>query len=174
MELKRLTSKDHPLYRRCMEGYAVSFPPHEQRETASQCAILSHPAYHFDCILEDEALCGCLLYWETADFIYVEHFFILPEQRNGGIGAKALDLLGQKGKCVILEIDPPVDDVSIRRRGFYERCGFVENPWPHIHPPYHKGNRGHDLVVMSRPAPLTEEAYQRFFTYLCGTVMAGV
>ena len=29
---------------------------------------------------------------------------------------------------MILEIDPPVDDISIRRRGFYERSGFVENP----------------------------------------------
>ena len=25
---------------------------------------------------------------------------------------------------VILEIDPPTDPVSIRRKGFYERCGY--------------------------------------------------
>lgn len=173
MELKRLTSPDHPLCRRCMEGYAVSFPVHEQREELSQRVILSHPEYHFDCIMEDGELLGCLLYWETASFIYTEHFFILPEKRNSGAGARALDLLGQKGKCVILEIDPPVDEVSIRRRGFYERCGFVSNPYPHIHPPYHKSNRGHDLVVMSRPVLLTQEQYQAFFAYLCDTVMAG-
>ena len=35
------------------------------------------------------------------------------------------------------EIDPPTGDISRRRKGFYERGGFVENPYPHIRPPYH-------------------------------------
>ncbi|MBQ8390458.1 MAG: GNAT family N-acetyltransferase [Oscillibacter sp.] len=171
MELKRLTSAEHPLFARAMEGYGVSFPLHEQRERDSQRAIMGHPEYHFDLILEGEALLGCLLYWEIGEFIYVEHFFILPEKRNGGCGAQALELLAGKGKCVILEIDPVVDEISRRRKGFYERCGFVENPYPHVHPPYHAGNKGHSLVVMSCPEELSEELYQKFFHHLCHTVM---
>ena len=37
---------------------------------------------------------------------------------------------------MVLEIDPPEDPVSRRRKGFYEGLGLVSNPWPHIHPPY--------------------------------------
>lgn len=39
---------------------------------------------------------------------------------------QALALLAADGLPVILEIDPPLDAVSIRRRGFYQRCGFKE------------------------------------------------
>lgn len=36
---------------------------------------------------------------------------------------------------VLLEIDPVVDAVSEARLGFYKKCGFLENPYPHVHPP---------------------------------------
>ena len=81
------------------------------------------------------------------------------------------ELCGQ-GIPVILEIDPPVDEISIRRQHFYERCGFAKNPFPHVHPPYRKGFRGHPLVVMSAPGALTQETYDRFAGYLQNTVMS--
>ena len=65
-----------------------------------------------------------------------------------------------------------MDDVSIRRKQFYTRCGFVENPYHHIHPPYHRGNQGHELVVLSSPAAISGEEYQRFRDYLERRVMA--
>ena len=151
MHFERLTSADDPRFSATMEGYAVSFPPHEQREPASQRAIMTDPAYRF---------------------IYVEHFFILPHLRGHACGSRALALLGGRGKTVILEIDPPADDVSLRRRGFYERAGFHENPYRHVHPPYHAGNRGHDLVVMSYPRAISEEEYRAFADYLAARVMA--
>ena len=49
-------------------------------------------------------------------------------------GAKALEELGRDGKTVVLEIDPPVDEIARRRQGFYQRCGFAVNPYPHVHP----------------------------------------
>ena len=72
---------------------------------------------------------------------------------------------------LILKIDPPVDDISIRRKNFYERCGFVENPYSHTYPPYHVGNHGHDLVIMSSPKMLTPNEYDVFFSFLENTVM---
>ena len=145
MHFERLTSADDPRFSAAMEGYAVSFPPHEQREPASQRAIMTDPAYRFNLIYNGGAPVGAMLYWETETFIYVEHFFILPHLRGHACGSRALALLGGRGKTVILEIDPPADDVSLRRRGFYERAGFHENPYRHVHPPYHAGNRGHVL-----------------------------
>ena len=46
MHFERLTSADDPRFSAAMEGYAVSFPPHEQRQTASQRTILQNAEYH--------------------------------------------------------------------------------------------------------------------------------
>lgn len=84
-----------------------------------------------------------------------------------------LALLAAEGKPVILEIDPPVDDLSHRRQGFYERAGYHANPYAHVHPPYHAANCGHALVVMSYPGALSADTYAAFAYYLQHTVMAG-
>ena len=120
---------------------------------------------------DGEPFVGLVLYWETPDFLYVEHFCILPELRNRHYGQRILAALGKRSKTIILEIDPPTDEISVRRKGFYERCGFVENPYLHVHPPYHRGNHGHELVVMSCPERLTPEEYAAFSGYLSGEVM---
>ena len=171
MRLERLTDKNHPMYHNALALYSISFPDYEQRERTSQDKILKDDEYHFDLIDDGEAFIGLALYWETECFIYVEHFCILPEMRNKGYGKNVLGLLGKKGKKVILEIDPPVDDISIRRKGFYERCGFAENPYPHVHPPYHQGNAGHDLVIMSFPEEIELSEYVHFKDYLECRVM---
>ena len=149
MRIERMTTREQPLYERAMELYRGSFPPHELREEPSQQKILNDPAYHFDLLFDGGQFVGEVLYWEIAGFFYIEHFCILPELRNRHYGQAALELL--HSTPLILEIDPPVDAISIRRKGFYERCGFVPNPYRHIHPPYHRGNSGHELVVMSYP-----------------------
>ena len=47
MTFERIPSPSHPLYAEAMALYGISFPAHEQRETPSQTAILTHPDYHF-------------------------------------------------------------------------------------------------------------------------------
>ena len=172
MYFERITDARYPMYRTAIELYQKSFPLHEQREKTSQERILRHPDYHFTLVYDEKVLVGLVLYWEAA-FLYVEHFCILPELRNRHYGQRILAELGKQGKTIILEIDPPVDEISARRKGFYERCGFAENPYPHVHPPYHQENRGHELVVMSCPKEITPEEYDAFSEYLNGEVMEG-
>lgn len=174
MEFRRLTAAGGEAYQKALALYEGSFPLHEQREASSQRAILEEDAYHFDLIFDGDIWAGILLYWDAGDFLYVEHFAILPQLRGRQYGQRALELLRAKGKTVILEIDPPVDDVSIRRRGFYERAGYTANPFAHVHPPYRAGFAGHPLVVMSCPQALTQAAYSAFARYLADVVMAGV
>ncbi len=171
MRFERLSSKEHPMYQKAMELYSISFPPHEQREPASQGKIVTDDEYHFTLIYDEDLFIGLVLFWETKSFLYVEHFCILPEMRNKKYGQKALNLLAQRQKTVILEIDPPVDTISIHRKGFYERCGFVQNPYSHIHPPYHKRNTGHNLVILSYPGRITQAQYDAFQYYLEKHVM---
>ena len=175
MRFVRLTTAQDPRYLTALALYGASFPLHEQRLTASQQSILHEPAYQFRLLYEEEELVGILLCWEADSFLYVEHFAISAEKRSCGCGARALAALEReceaKGKTVILEIDPPEDGISCRRKAFYERNGFCENPYPHIHPPYRPGNEGHRLTVLSCPGTLTQQAYDGFYRYLCDTVM---
>lgn len=169
MVFERITGPEHPLYEDAIHLYKISFPPYEQREEMSQTDILRNPAYHFDVVCDGGTFVGEILYWDIDGFLYIEHFCVLPAMRNKRYGQKILAALQERP--LILEIDSPVDEVSRRRKVFYQRCGFVENPYSHIHPPYHKGHEGHGLVVMSSPNALTPEEYETFQRALRDTVM---
>lgn len=123
---------------------------------------------------DEDVFVGLILYWEQEQFIYIEHFCILPEMRNKQYGQKTLALLAKQGKTLILEIDPPENDISKRRKGFYERCGFRENFFTHIHPPYHKENEGHHLVIMTCPKQISKDMFDTFSHYLKNRVMKNV
>jgi hypothetical protein len=72
---------------------------------------------------------------------------------------------------VILEIDPPVDSISIRRKDFYLRLGFHENKYQHYHPAYRKQNAPHELVILSYPRNISDMEYTKFNEYLKKTIM---
>lgn len=171
LKFERIVDAGHPYYEDAIELYKISFPAHEQRKKESQIEILSDPRYHFDAVFDDGVFVGEILCWNIGEFLYVEHFCVMPNMRNRHYGQRILAAL--QDKPMILEIDPPVDEISIRRKGFYERCGFVANPYAHIHPPYSEKNEGHSLVVMSSPKELTLEEYEVFNRGLCDMVMAG-
>lgn len=171
MRFERLTTTDHGMYTEAMELYKASFPFHEQREAASQADIINNGDYQFNLIYDGNKFIGLILCWETVHFIYVEHFCVLPAERNKKYGQKALELLGRKGKPVILEIDPPIDELSTRRKAFYERVGYAANRYEHVHPAYHKDCPGHPLIVMSYPEGISKDQYSEFAQYLKTVVM---
>lgn len=90
MDFHRVTATADPLYAPAMALYRASFPSHEQRQTASQEAILSHPDYHFLVLTEQGAPVGILLNWDTPHFRYIEHFAISPALRGRSFGSRAL------------------------------------------------------------------------------------
>lgn len=172
MDFIRLHSGEDPLFVPLFSLYQSSFPLHEQRRPGDQLAALSHPDYHCMAITEDGAFCGLLMTWESPDLIYVEHFAVSPDRRGSGLGSRVLEKLRRAPQPLILEIDPPEDDISIRRRRFYERAGFVLSDIPHIHPAYRKDCASHRLALMSSPGPLTPALAGAFRRYLSGVVMA--
>ena len=98
MRIERLTDKHHPMYPAALALYGSSFPHHEQREAASQEAILQDEEYCFGLLYDEDAFVGLALYWETETFLYLEHFCILPEKRNRRYGQRGLELLLRSGK----------------------------------------------------------------------------
>ena len=170
MKLVRIKNSGHEKFPEATALYAASFPLHERREDESQRAVLDDEEYHFNLLFEGETFLGLLLCWETERFIYVEHFCILPEMRGKDYGGRALALLSKMGRSVILEIDPPEDDISIRVCTDHIKSAMFMIA-DGVIPSYRRGFDGHRLVVMSSPAPLSDDGYKDFFRYLCERVM---
>lgn len=171
MRFERIRTGEDPRYGGAMALYQRSFPIFEQRCLQAQLAVMPQEEYRFTLLYEGKDFAGLLLYWETDSFCYVEHLCILEAMRGKGCGSRALAFLREKGKKIILEIDPPADPVSQRRQRFYERAGYRANPYPHVHPPYRTEYAGHPLVVMSCPSVLEQQEYEAFDSYLRNTVM---
>lgn len=166
MRIERLSEKNRHIYDKAIKLYKDSFPAEERRDDEEQNRVLKKEDYHVDFIMDDDEFFGIMFYWETESFIFLEHFSILPEFRNKGMGAKALNLLKSKGKRLILEIEPPVDSITIRRYEFYKRNGFVMTPHHHIQAKYHIGDEDLELKILSYPDALTVEQYLSFQNYM--------
>ncbi|MDO5297972.1 MAG: GNAT family N-acetyltransferase [Clostridia bacterium] len=171
LELIRCRDPHHPLMQQAMTLYRSSFPQHELRLWPDQEDALQEDAYHFEFAMLDGRLAGLILYWTLGDMLYIEHFCVMPALRGRGIGQRILALLARQGRLTVLEIDPPVDALSIRRKGFYERCGYVANPFSHVHPPYQTAYAGHELVLMSHPCAISEAEFDAFTRGLREDVM---
>lgn len=93
MNFKIIKSTECTEYNAAADLYEISFPEHEQRLERSQREIMNSDEYKYTLIYDGENFIGEILCWETSDFIYVEHFCILPEKRGLKYGAKALEML---------------------------------------------------------------------------------
>ena len=172
MELVRLSDKykSYAIFARKL--YEISFPIEEKRDNLEQCRVEKNPDYHFDLIMEGDEMLGIALYWQTPSLLFLEHFAILPEKRNGGIGSKALKLIKQKGKPVLLEIEPLKDDITTRRLGFYTRNGFKLNPYFHLQAKLKKGDNDVELKVLTYPEIISKEVYLQFIDYMNSEISA--
>lgn len=168
---ERIHSQKHYLFEQAFELYQESFPIFEQRRRCDQVDVLSDSAYHFNLVLCENELLGILLTWQVEDYIYIEHFAISSGKRGQNIGTRVLEYLKSgSGKPIILEIDPPNDSISLKRKAFYEKVGFVESDLMHKHPPYQLGWEAHALKIMSYPS-ISDQTYDSFKCYLDNHIM---
>lgn len=134
--------------------YEEAFPRNEKRDIEGQRAILDDNNY--DILLQREGgiALGFLAYWKLGRFHFVEHLAVSRESRGKGVGGRLIQAILRMGKPVVLEVEPPEDEVKRKRIVFYERHGFVLNDHPHIQPPLAKGANPVVLKWMSSPSPL--------------------
>lgn len=166
---RRLRSAADAEWAEAYRLYEASFPPCERRSEQDHAAALRDERLHAECVFDGECFVG-LVFWWSADegCAYLEHLATEPALRGRSYGARILrDLCTRVGR-VVLEIDPPVDDISRRRRGFYERNGFVYNEYDYIHPSYSHPPRPHRLMVMSYPEALAPGGFEAFRTFAHG------
>lgn len=133
------------------ETYLTSFPIEEQRPIRSiERLITEEKRYNAAAVLdENDTYIGLLTSWEFDAFTYIEHFAIKPGLRSSGYGTKALHAFMQtKASPIILEAEPPTDNMAKRRIRFYERNGFTLYDYDYYQPPYSSDRQGVALKLM--------------------------
>ncbi len=162
---KRVSGVEDPLFKASMAIYRSSFPVYEQRELRDFPVAFAFEGFNYEAFTDESgSSVAILVTWRRADFVYLEYFAVRQDLRGQGVGSIILDgLSAEVSQPIILEIDPPEDEVSIQRLGFYQRHGYVPNPqFDYIHPPYTEQGKSFPLLVMSYGKPLNEELYRAF------------
>lgn len=153
----------HHAFDQIFQIMQASFPEIEYREYDDQLQLLSNPYYR---ILTEEneqgEIIGFLAGWEFEQFRYIEHISVAPHIRGGGIGKHLMErFMNQSALPVILEVEPPHDELQQRRVGFYKRLGFQLGHHAYVQPPLRRGNPDFPLCIMSYPEPLTNQQFER-------------
>lgn len=151
IEIKRIFS-NHELYPFMEELMKTAFPLQERRDLDKQRFLTDHqPLFHNNVLLAEGEAIGLLTDWTLSDFIYIEHFAIHPQFRSHGYGSQALEALQKelKGTPLILEVEEPTDEWSIRRIAFYQRQGFTLHEQLYLQPPYRTGDDWLPFKLMS-------------------------
>lgn len=166
LQLNKLKSQASPYWDSLARVYHASFPIDEQRPIEDIARLIEEDARFVAYAITDEkderdelnkknelgekneqgkqhnrneqiTFVGLLTTWHFTEFIYIEHFAIAPDLRSQGYGAEALGTFIAEQQCpIILEAEPPTDDMALRRIGFYQRCGLTLYDYPYIQPAY--------------------------------------
>ncbi|MBR5782927.1 MAG: GNAT family N-acetyltransferase [Clostridia bacterium] len=151
--LRRLKTEEFDSVFSLMEA---SFPIDERRPYAEQRALLDDSAYEIYVIEQEGKITAFMAVWQWARIAFIEHFAVEPACRNGGIGGKMLqELLAHLQTTVCLEVEPPVDELTHRRIGFYRRHGFFLNDYPYVQPAISAGKTPVPLMLMSYGSSLS-------------------
>jgi len=100
------------------------FPEHEMKDIDHfRDLIRDKDVYH-----KEETADYLLLYAEFPTFLFIDYLLINPETRGKGIGTKVLEGLKQKGKPILLEVEPAdqENEDTVKRVHFYRKNGFVK------------------------------------------------
>lgn len=135
----------------------ASLPRNEHRSYSAQKALLHEHAYGIFTAEDEGALRAIMAVWHFRDFRYIEHFVVNPALRGQGIGAAMLArYIAMDVRRVVLEVEPPEQEMAVRRIGFYERCGLSLSHFAYAQPPLNPGDGMLPLMLMSSGGVLTD------------------
>lgn len=139
-----------------------SFPKNEYRAKENQKKLLKNPMYKLD-IKTDESgkTIAFIASWNFPKFIFIEHLAVDPSCRGKGMGSKIMkDFINNSKKPIVLEIEIPNDEISIKRKNFYEKLGFKLNNHEYYQLPLRKGDKPMKLNLMSYPNEIPDETFE--------------
>jgi len=100
--------------------------PEREMKSKQHFETLLQEKYGMYQVMEDNDY--IVVYFEQLDYIFIDYILVSGNTRGKGIGGKVLNLLKEKGKAIILEVEPETlqDPDSGARIRFYERHGFLK------------------------------------------------
>lgn len=160
IQLRRITQENDPDLSRLMDLYILSFPEEERRDEKQLFRMIETVSeMSFNAVEENGELCGLSVFWDLGEFYYMEHLAVFPEMRNRKIGQQILDYWkNHLPKLQILEAEPAVEAMAVRRIGFYERNGFQVIYKDYVQPSYRKEEDSCPLWILGTgPHPDIQE-----------------
>ena len=151
MKLVRLDKADFDYFSREIERGFIS---DEYREYNEAKKLFLDGKYDVFCLKISDTYIGFISIWQLSSFAFAEHFVVKEQYRNNGVGKEMLSLITGMFDNVVLEAEPPVSDIQVRRLNFYKRNGFLENEGEYYQPAYKEDSGEVRLVIMSYPNKL--------------------
>lgn len=141
----------------------ISFPKNEFRTFENQKKLLQNPYYNI-ITQENEKndVIAFLAFWSFNTFNFIEHLAVSPLCRGKGTGTKIMnDFINKNSsKSIVLEIEPPSDEITVKRLKFYERLGFKLNNYEYYQLPLRENDSKARLNIMSYPQKLSPSEFQ--------------
>lgn len=164
MDNRRLNKFQHCDFNNLFKLMSEAFPSVEMRNYEDSKKLLYEDLYNIISDKdENDNVIAFIGSWEFSEFNFIEHFAVDNKMRGNGMGTSMLkDYLNKCNKPMFLEVEPPQNNLSIRRIQLYQRLGFHLNDFDYLQPPLQKQHDFLQLRIMSYPKHVNEEQFINF------------
>lgn len=166
MEFVRISTNDSWRWKMVWDLYENSFPLAERRKKEDHLRACEDDRFFPLSAWEGHELIGFMFFWEWDSYRYLEYLAVNPELRGHGFGSQMIRYLRDTQHTIILEIDPLVNELSVRRLQFYERAGYTLTPYRFVHLPYRIEAQAQELLILSYPKMITKEQHNDFLRFV--------
>ena len=166
MEFLSIQQEDSERWNKVWTLYEESFPIAERRKLEDHLRACENEHFHPLSIWDGSQLIGIAFFWEWDNYRYIEYLAVSPELHGQGFGSQIIKQIRDSEHIIILEIDPLINELSVRRLQFYERAGFTLTPYRFMHLPYRIDGVLQELLILSYPLMITKEQHNDFLNFI--------
>ena len=144
-----------------MGDYGGEFSADERRSREAQRKILDVSWYHLYGYRAHGELMAFLAVWEFDTFLFVEHFAVRKSCRKRRTWSGTSDTADSAvQKTGYTGGGTATGELEARRIAFYERNGFVMNPFEYMQPAMGEDRHAIPLRIMSYPKRLLADEFE--------------
>lgn len=166
MEYLKISPDHIERWKSVWELYEGSFPLAEKRKKEDHLRAYADKRFFPLSAWEGKELIGLIFFWEWDSHRYLEYLAVNPRLRGQSFGSQMLRYLRDSEHTIILEIDPLINELSVRRLQFYERAGYTLTPYRFMHLPYRLEAEPQELLILSYPNRITQEQHNDFVQFV--------
>jgi ribosomal protein S18 acetylase RimI-like enzyme len=146
--------------------YETAFPVDERRHFDDLVQLSkAENEMHIKIEYLGNEILGFIIYWDFANFVYVEHFAVSEKFRDNGYGSRMFrDFLKHTEKTLVLEIETPDNVLARKRLQFYQRMGMFSLPFHYIQPPYNTDTKPVNMLILSNKNIVAESEFEEIKT----------